>query len=97
MLTKRHTVTIIITVCNDPSKPLVLCVQSCYTMYIVKLKGLLQMMYSNRKQLAMDLCYLVQGDYELLNEIIVEYCESISDKRFNDLEEYCSQEIRSIV
>ena len=97
MLTKRHTVTIIITECNDPSRSLALYVDCCYTMYIVKLKGLLQMMYSNRKQLAMDLCYLVQGDYELLNEIIVEYCESISDKRFNDLEEYCSQEIRSIV
>ena len=55
------------------------------------------MIYANRKQLAMDLCYLVQGDYELLNEIIAEYCESISDKRFNDLEEYCSKEIRSIV
>tara|TARA_R100001594_G_C3916852_1_gene234737 strand:- start:363 stop:530 length:168 start_codon:yes stop_codon:yes gene_type:complete len=55
------------------------------------------MLYKDRKQLAMDLCFLVQGDYEILNDIIVEYCELIDDKRFNDLEEYCTKEIRSIV
>lgn len=55
------------------------------------------MLYKDRKQLAMDLCFLVQGDYEILNDIIVEYCELIDDKRFNDLEEYCNNEIRSIV
>ena len=55
------------------------------------------MLYKDRKQLAMDLCFLVQGDYEILNDIIIEYCELIDDKRFNDLEEYCAKEIRSIV
>ena len=55
------------------------------------------MLYTNRKQLAMDLCYLVQGDYELLNEIIVDYCNLIDNKRFNDLEDVVNNEVRSIV
>ena len=55
------------------------------------------MLYSTRSQLALDLCYLVKEDYSLLNDIIIEYCESIDDKRFNELEEYCNNEIRSIV
>ena len=54
-------------------------------------------MLSTKEKVAMNLCYLVQGDYEILNDIIVEYCELIDDKRFNDLEEYCTKEIRSIV
>ena len=77
---------------------LVLCAEIGYTYSINKVKEItLTMLYTNRKQLAMDLCYLVQGDYEILNDIIVEYCELIDDKRFNDLEEYCTKEIRSIV
>ncbi len=55
------------------------------------------MLYSTREQLALDLCYLVKEDYSLLNDIIIEYCESIDNKRFNELEEYCNNEIRSIV
>ena len=55
------------------------------------------MIYANRKQLAMDLCYLVQGDYELLNDIIVEYCASIDNKRFDELEDYVNREASSII
>ena len=55
------------------------------------------MLYTNRKQLAMDLCYLVQDDYELLNDIIIEYCNLIDNKRFNDLEDVVNNEVRSIV
>ena len=55
------------------------------------------MLYTNSKQLAMDLCYLVQGDYELLNEINVDYCNLIDNKRFNDLEDVVNNEVRSIV
>ena len=55
------------------------------------------MLYTNRKQLAMDLCYLVQGDYELLNEIIVDYCNLIDNNRFNELEDVVNNEVRSIV
>tara|TARA_R100000742_G_scaffold3363_1_gene750 strand:+ start:1310 stop:1477 length:168 start_codon:yes stop_codon:yes gene_type:complete len=55
------------------------------------------MLYLNREQLADDLCYLVKEDSVLLNDIIQEYCGLIDNKRFNELEEYCSQEIRAIV
>ena len=55
------------------------------------------MLYTSRERLAMDLCYLAKEDYSLLNDIIKEYSELISTKRLDDLEDYCSQEIRSIV
>ena len=55
------------------------------------------MLYSTRDQLAMDLCYLVKEDSQLLNDIIYNYCQLIPNKQFNDLEEYCSQERRSII
>ena len=55
------------------------------------------MLYTSREQLAMDLCYLAKEDYSLLNDIIKEYSELISTQRLDDLEDYCSQEIRSIV
>ena len=55
------------------------------------------MLYTSRERLAMDLCYLAKEDYSLLNDIIKEYSELISTQRLDDLEDYCSQEIRSIV
>ena len=55
------------------------------------------MLYTNRKQLAKDLLYLVQGDYNLLEDIITEYCESIDNNRFNELEDVVNNEVRSII
>ena len=55
------------------------------------------MLYTSRERLAMDLCYLAKEDYSLLNDIIQEYCDLISTQRLDDLEDYCSKEIRSIV
>ena len=55
------------------------------------------MLYTSRDQLAMDLCYLVKEDSQLLNDIIYNYCQLIPNKQFIDLEEYCSQERQSIV
>ena len=55
------------------------------------------MLYNSRSQLAMDLAYLANEDYTLVNDIIHDYCNLISQQRVNDLEEYCNNEIRSIV
>ena len=55
------------------------------------------MLYSNKGQLAMDLCYLAKKDYSLLNDIIIEYVDLIDNKRFNDLEDVVNNEVRSIV
>ncbi len=55
------------------------------------------MLYNSRSQLAMDLCYLAKEDYSLVNDIIHDYCNLIDNKRFNDLEEYCSKERESII
>ena len=54
-------------------------------------------MFLNRQQLAMDLCYLVKEDSQLLNDIIYNYCQLIPNNQFNDLEEYVNNERRSIV
>ena len=45
----------------------------------------------------MDLAYLAKEDYELINDIIHDYCNLISQQRLNDLEEYVNKEVRSIV
>ena len=55
------------------------------------------MLYSSRDKLAMDLCYLAREDSQLYNDIIYNYCQLISNKQFNDLEEYCSKERESII
>ena len=55
------------------------------------------MLYTNRDQLAMDLCYLAREDSQLYNDIIYNYCQLINNKQFNDLEEYVNNERRSIV
>ena len=55
------------------------------------------MLYTKRDQLAMDLCYLVKEDHQLLNDIIYNYCQLINNKQFNDLEDVVNNEIRSII
>ena len=45
-------------------------------------------MLLNRQQLALSLCTLVQDDYELLNDILIDYCNLINDNKFDDLEQY---------
>ena len=55
------------------------------------------MLYTNRDQLAMDLCYLAREDSQLYNDIIYNYCQLISNKQLNDLEDYVNKERQSIV
>ena len=53
-------------------------------------------MLLNRKQLALSLCTLVQDDYTLLNEVIVEYVTMLGNtNRMHDLHEFTSQEIEN--
>ena len=55
-------------------------------------------MLMNREQLALNLSYLAKDDYHLLNDIIVDYVmNKIDNNRFNDLEEYVNNEMRSIL
>ncbi len=54
-------------------------------------------MLLNRQQLALSLCTLLRDDYKLLNDIIIDYCDSINDKKFNDLEEYVNRNLNEII
>jgi len=54
-------------------------------------------MLMNRQQLALNLVYLMKEDSHLINDIIVDYVELIDNNRFNDLEDYVNNEMRSIV
>jgi len=54
-------------------------------------------MLLNKKQLAMSLCELVQGDYDLLNTIIVDYVAGLNDTQFDNLEEYVNRNMNEIM
>ena len=53
----------------------------------------------DRKQLAMNLSYLIKNEDvipgELCNEILLEYVELIDNKRLDDLLEFTNNEVRS--
>ena len=55
------------------------------------------MMLLNRQQLAMSLCTLVHDDYELLNDILIEYTQLIDNKRFDDLEQHVNNNINELI
>ena len=54
-------------------------------------------MLSTKEKVAMNLCYLIQGDYELTNDIIIEYLDLVSNKRLEDLLEFSNNEMRANV
>ena len=54
-------------------------------------------MLLTKEQLTMSLCELVQGDYELLNDIIIEYVDLIDDNKFNDLEQYVNNNMNELM
>ena len=51
----------------------------------------------NRQQLALSLCTLVHDDYELLNDILIEYTQLIDNKRFDDLEQHVNNNINELI
>ena len=54
-------------------------------------------MLLNKEQLTQSLLQLVQGDYDLLNDIMNEYVESIDNKRFDELESYVNSNLNEIM
>jgi len=54
-------------------------------------------MLLNKKQLVESLLQLVQGDYNLLNDIMNEYVNSIDNKRFDELEEYVNSNLNELI
>ena len=53
-------------------------------------------MLSTKEKVAMNLCYLLQGDYELANDIIIEYVELLGNtNRMHDMHEFTSKEIEN--
>jgi len=54
-------------------------------------------MILTKQQLAMSLCELVKDDYELLNNILIEYVENLTDKQFDDYEEYVNNNINELM
>ena len=54
-------------------------------------------MILNNDQMTKSLLQLVQGDYDLLTIIMYEYVESISNERFDELEEYVNSNLNEII
>ena len=54
-------------------------------------------MLFNRQQLAMSLCQLVETDYELLNEIIIDYVNNLNDNEFDNVEDYVNNNINELI
>ena len=54
-------------------------------------------MLLNRQQLALSLVTLLRDDYKLLNDIIIDYCDSIDDNKFDDLEQYVNNNINELI
>ena len=49
-----------------------------------------------QQELCTNLCTLLSDDYELLNEVIIEYVELLGNSnRMHDLHEYTSKEIEN--
>ena len=54
------------------------------------------MLPTTKEKVAMNLCYLIQGDYELANDIIIEYVELLGNtNRMHDLHEYTCKELEN--
>ena len=54
-------------------------------------------MLLNKAQIAMSLCELVHTDYELLNDIIIEYVQMIDDNKLDDLEQYVNNNLHELI
>ena len=54
-------------------------------------------MLLTKDQMVKSLLQLVQGDYDLLSDIVVEYVYSIDNKRLDELEEYVNANLNEII
>ena len=55
------------------------------------------MLYTTRKQLALDLCYLASEDKELLNDMIIDYLSRLDDNDIDGLETYVNNNINELM
>ena len=73
---------------------------SCYTMNIdTRLHMMMIERQADQLALSMNLCTLLgkQENYQLTNEIILEYVGLLSEKRLEDMLEYTTRELRAEV
>ena len=54
-------------------------------------------MLLTKKQLAWSLSQLIETDYTLLSDIIVEYVHSRSDKQLDDLEQHVNNNLNELI
>ena len=54
-------------------------------------------MLLNRQQLALSLCHLTQHDYELLNDILIDYCNLINDNKLDELEQHVNNNLNELI
>ena len=54
-------------------------------------------MILTKEQLCLSLCKLVETDYELLNEIIIDYVDNLNDNEFDNVEDYVNNNINELM
>ena len=54
-------------------------------------------MLLTKKQLAYSLCKLVETDYKLLNQIIVDYVWSVNDNKLDELEQHVNNNMNELI
>ena len=54
-------------------------------------------MLLNKQQMCLSLQQLVQDDYSLLNDIIIEYVDMIDDNKYDELEQYVNTNLNEIM
>ena len=54
-------------------------------------------MLLTKEQLCMSLCELVQGDYDLLNDIFVEFVDKLDDNEFDNYEQYVNNNMNELM
>jgi hypothetical protein len=91
VLAKTHTVDNTITEYEE-------CLQ-CTLIYVILTMNTNEVLFMllNKQQLALSLSELTHHDYELLNNIIIEYVQMIDDNKFDDLEQYVNNHIHELM
>ena len=54
-------------------------------------------MLLNKEQLTQSLLQLVQGDYDLLNDIMTDYVDKLNDKDFQHYEDYVNLNLNELM
>ena len=54
-------------------------------------------MLLNKQQLTQSLLQLVQGDYDLLNDIMTDFVETLNDKELQHYEDYVNSQMNELM